>query len=271
MKFPKVSRFLDIFRPQAIGTAAPNVPATANAVEQDGGIFNNAALATYLAAIQKNGAHAFQGFPNFFNVDGASGVTLNSTNLPTGLPGTMIRRSGAAGVSDTLDTASNIIAGMPGAFVGQTFNTLIVNINSGTLTIVTGVGITLAGTTTVVTVAGRMYQGQITNLANPALPNTTSTNTTTTTAAVAANSSQASPTSVIPVTASTGMTANSSFLQWTYTDGTTGYGKITAISTLNITVAAVLTKAIASGAAIAVYNDKITFTGCFAWPATMIA
>ena len=66
------------------------------------------------------------------------------------------------GRSDTTDTAANIVAQIPGARIGQAFLFAIANLSGSTLTIVAGNNVTLAGTTTVLTVATRLYLASIT-------------------------------------------------------------------------------------------------------------
>lgn len=133
------------------------------ALENDGAVINNGALVGFLAQILTNGA-PYTGNWNYATLANAAGQTLNSTNIPGGLAGTVILRSGAAAVTDTTDTAANIIASIPGAYVGMTGLLVIANTNSGTLTIAAGAGVTLAGTTTVLTAGVRFYQIKITSL-----------------------------------------------------------------------------------------------------------
>jgi len=71
--------------------------------------------------------------------------------------------TGASGaVNVTMSTAADLYAAYPGAQLGSTWTHLHVNLNSGTDTLVTASGITLAGTTTILTTAARMYVGRFT-------------------------------------------------------------------------------------------------------------
>lgn len=93
-------------------------------------------------------------------VANAAGVTITAAQLLGGI----IIRSGAAAVSDTLPTAAALVALVPGAAIGDTFDVTIQNGNSGLLTIVTGAGITLTGTTTVTNANTRKYALRFTNV-----------------------------------------------------------------------------------------------------------
>jgi hypothetical protein len=95
----------------------------------------------------------------------ASGQTLTVAQL---LGGTL-DRSGAAGVSDTTPTAAAIVAAIPGCEVGTSRYLCIINRNTGTLTILAGSNVTLAGTTTIATVNSRWYLIRVTNVGTPAV------------------------------------------------------------------------------------------------------
>ncbi len=186
-------------------------------------------------------------------------LTLSVANCANGIINAIVVASGGSANTNTTDTATNIINNFwPNAAVGAVSLLTYVNLNSGTNTLAGGTGVTITGTATIPTLALAAYSAKITNLANPALPGAVSTNSTTTTAAVAANNTQAAPTSVIPVVASTGMIANASYLKWINSDGTSSYALVTAINSLNITVAGSISKPILSGAAVTVFNNTIT-------------
>lgn len=253
--------------PQVVGSGSGATPPTAvSGLEQNGGIPNNGALLGMINTLQQNAAAQSSGLGNFTSVSAAANFTFNAATVPGGIAGAVVFTSGGAGVNGTLDSTSNIVAAIPGAYVGQTAVMVLANANTGTVTLVAGdANTTLSGTTTCLTVAMRWYQVKVTNLAVPGALGAAATNTTTTTAAVAgATASTTLTTTVIPVTASTGMIANQSVLVVTNTDGTTFQGLVTAINTLNITVAGVNPKNVASGASVAVWNPKVTVTGMFA-------
>ena len=237
----------------------------ASALENDGAALNNASLTGYLAELTRNAAPN-SGYCNFKSIASSTTVTLDAATLPGGIAGAFVTMTGSTATALTLDTTDLIVSRIPGAFVGQTAPFFVANASSATMTLTVGdTRTTLSGTTTVTTVAMRAYQVKVTNLANPNADGAAATNTTTTTAAVAAQvPSTTVTTTVIPVTASTGMATTGSVLRVTQADGTYLIGKVTAINSLNITISAVNTKAIASGATVSVWNPAVTVTAMFA-------
>lgn len=206
---------------------------------------------------------ALSGAPNanFSAVTNASttALTLTPANCAQGIVNAIVVASGGSANTNTTDTATNIISTYWGTgLVGSRATLLYVNNNSGTNTLAGGTGVTITGTATVPTLALAYYGLTITNLANPAQVGAVSTNSTTTTAAVAAGSTAG----VIPVTASTGMNVGG-YLKVTLANGQFFSSRITAINTLNITVADVVPSAIASGATVLVYNNTLTMLRLF--------
>lgn len=198
---------------------------------------------------------------NFSAVTNASttALALTAANCAQGIVNAIVVATGGSANTNTTDTATAIITTFwPTAAVGSRATLLYVNNNSGTNTLAGGTGVTLTGTATVPTLALAYYGLTVTNLANPALVGSVSTNSTTTTAAVAAGSTAG----VIPVTASTGMLVGG-YLKVTLANGQFFSSRITAINTLNITVADVVPSAIASGAAVLVYNNTLTMLRLF--------
>jgi len=100
-----------------------------------------------------------QGTPKFNTLANAAGQTLTAAQI---LGGTL-DRSGAVTVSDTLPTAAALVAARPGVSAGDVVELKIRNRNTGTLTILTGAGVTLEGTTTIPTVNTRIYKVRFTN------------------------------------------------------------------------------------------------------------
>ena len=100
-----------------------------------------------------------QGTPKFNTLANAAGQTLTAAQI---LGGTL-DRSGAVTVSDTLPTAAALVAARPGVSAGNVVELKIRNRNTGTLTILTGAGVTLEGTTTIPTVNTRNYAIRVTN------------------------------------------------------------------------------------------------------------
>lgn len=115
----------------------------------------------------------------------AAGVTWSAANVV----GTLLLRSGAAGVSDTTPDSSTWINGLLanaylgsgantslGVQVGTTYRLRVISTNTGTLTIVAGTGVTLAGVTTIVTVFCRDYLVTVLNGTPPQTFAVTTTN-----------------------------------------------------------------------------------------------
>lgn len=235
----------------------------------DGAVMNTGSLISLLNQLRDNGAPQ-TGQWNY--VTDATGTgTWSAAVVPPGIASTVLLQSGQAAITKTTATASLIIGQIPGAYIGQTALFVVANTNSGTLTVAAGTNVTLAGTTTVLTVSVRLYQIKITNLANPDAVGAVATNTTTTTAAVASSATTGVFTSVvIPVTSATGIIVGS-VLQVTQTDGTLFTGTVSAVNTLDITVLGANDVAIASGAAVSVFNNTLTLTGMFTVAANVAA
>jgi hypothetical protein len=96
----------------------------------------------------------------FNTLANAAGQTLTVAQMLQG----NLDRSGAAGVSDTTPTAAQLVAGKKGVTAGDVVNLSIRNRNTGTLTLVAGAGVTLEGTTTILTVNTRQYKIRFTNV-----------------------------------------------------------------------------------------------------------
>ncbi len=78
-------------------------------------------------------------------------ATLTAGQIAAGI----LLLDGSGGVSWTLPTAALLLAAFPGAMVGSTYRVHLRNTGSGTVTIVTGTGITLSGTATTATTLSR--------------------------------------------------------------------------------------------------------------------
>jgi len=274
-------------RPGILGTGAssfgssnPSAPNAAS-IEANGGIMSIGGLTGYLASLQANAAPQ-TGYLNYKQLASGTTVTLNQATLPGGIAGACVVMTGSTATALTLDATQSIINALPGAFVGQTFPFIVANPSTGAQTLTVGdANTSLAGTTTAASTTVRFYQGLITNLAAPGTtpaapsanaPGAAPSNTTTTTAAVAAAvPSLTTVSSVIPVTASTGMIANQTVLQVTQSDGSVINGLVTNIASLNITIGAVNTKPILSGASVSVWNPKVTVTGMFTFAPTSVS
>ncbi len=120
------------------------VTPTARSLEQNGNIVPSFALIPYLNQVQNNGAAAY-GSWTLATVTNAAGTTVTAGNIV----GVLETRTGAAAVTDTTDTAANIIAAIPGAVIGSQALWQVQNQNSGLLTLAGGTSVTMAGQTTV--------------------------------------------------------------------------------------------------------------------------
>jgi hypothetical protein len=229
----------------------------------NGNLVDQSSLVAYLTALQNGGVSPYNVNLNYSTVTNVTtgALALTPANCSQGVINAVIVCSGGSANTNTTDTANAIVnTYWPGAAVGAQSFLTVANLNSGTMTLAGGTGVTITGTATTVTLANTFWSVKCTNLANPLLPGSVATNTTTTTAAVAANNTAASPTSIIPVTSATGIVSAGSWLGWVATNGVTYYGLVTTVSSLNITVAGVIPVPIASGAAVSVFNSALTFT-----------
>jgi len=251
----RIPRLLLQFLALPVIAQLPSLPVIGNTLDGPGTAAYLQALAA--ASLPGNGVCIHSPVTNA----STTALTLNTTNCPRGIVNAILVTSGGSANTNTTDTATAIIANFwPNAYVGATAPLTVANLNSGTMTLAGGTGVTITGTATTVTLANTFWQAKITNLANPALTGSVATNTTSTSAAVAVNNTQAAPSSVIPVASATGIVANASYLGWVNADGTTSYAPVTAVNSLNITVSGAISKAILSGAVVSVYNNAITLT-----------
>ena len=240
----------------------PGIVAGLPTIQQQGNINDGASMQAYLGALSRGAMPVSSGI-NYSTVTNASttALTLTPANCANGILNAWLVASGGSANTNTTDTATAIINGYwPNVFVGATSPLVIFNLNSGTMTLAGGTGVTITGTATIVTTAAYFGVVKCTNLANPTLSGAASTNTTTTTSATANNAGQNNPTSVINVTSATGINANASYLQVTNTDGSLSNYFVTAVNTLAITVAGNINKNIASGAAVSVFNNTLSIT-----------
>lgn len=108
----------------------------------------------------------------FTSVPTATGTTLTAAALSgNGNGQSVISRTGTSGVfSDTTDTATNIIAALPGVAVGTIFRIHMMNFTSSAQTLLGGTGVTISGpTTTVATLTSRDMIGLVTSVSSPAV------------------------------------------------------------------------------------------------------
>jgi len=162
--------------PSIIGTNpatafSQNPVTAAAALEANGGILNNGAIYNAIQALASNGAP--QSGNQLFQTSAAASITL------TNIAGLTLMLTNGGAVTVTMDNAPNIVAQIPGPYVGMTFPMMIA-VNAVTTVAaptVTNTGITLSGTTTVTSGGSRNYRGQITQLTTN-VPNSLTSGTT---------------------------------------------------------------------------------------------
>lgn len=131
----------------------------------------------YVQGLDANGAPAATTEPTTVQqiaALGGSGTPLKNTFITTvgnglltaaGITGGLITRSGpVAAFSDTTSAAANIIADIPGAFVGQSFPVTIKNGTAFAQTLVAGAGVTLPATVVVPPNSAATYLLTLTSL-----------------------------------------------------------------------------------------------------------
>lgn len=150
-----------LFRPAI--TSVKTSPDPVAGLEQAGALVPNGAMVQALAALQNNAAPAFGNWNQVIIPQSLAAATYNAQNMVGGI----IRRfnTAAGNVTDSTDTATNIVNAIPGAKVNQTFPMLIANMGSAGLTVAAGTGVTLQGTNVVGGFSMRLFLGQITGSA----------------------------------------------------------------------------------------------------------
>jgi hypothetical protein len=229
----------------------------------EGAQVNNGSLLQYLGALSANGAPSL-GNQDLYADTTATAITYSAVGVLKGI----IRRSGGAGISDIMPSASSLFSAWPGAQVGNTCPVLLCNLNSGTITLQQSAdaSVTLAGTTTVVTVAARLYILKITAAPVAIVGLSYSAGVVTLTTALPHGLVAAGNAIVAGL-------ANSAFNN-TFTISTVP-------NSYQLTYPLATTTAFATNPTVpspsvgqpGLLNTAptMTMTGCFAWPATMIA
>lgn len=104
--------------------------------------------------------------PAFGNTALATKSGTTNTWSALDMVGGLIKRFGSQSAADITATATEIIAAIPGAVVGQTFPLVVANLSSvGVLTPAAGTGVTLLGTTTINRLTSRWMVGKVTGSA----------------------------------------------------------------------------------------------------------
>lgn len=146
------------FRPSI--TSVKGNPDPISGTEQAGALVPNGGLINQLTALQQNASPAFGNWSQTVIPNVAA-----ATYAAAGLVGGIIRRLSTGGtvITDCTDTATNIIAAIPGAKVGQSFPVILANLNSSTgVTLAAGTGVTMAGTNVVGGLSARLFLGSVT-------------------------------------------------------------------------------------------------------------
>lgn len=237
---------------------SPAIVGGVPALSPSGAIVDAGTLVPFLAASNRLSSGVDPRI-NYSAVTNASttALTLSAANCTGGIVNSLIVASGGSANTNTTQTANLLLSTFwPAAYVGATAQMLVVNLNSGTMTLAGGTNVTGSGTLTIPTLAARWLILTVTNMANPSALGSVATNSTTTTAAVATTTATGAA-GVIPVASSTGILVGG-YLKWVNSDGSTSQSQVTGISSLNITVADPISKAVASGAAVSVHNNVVT-------------
>jgi hypothetical protein len=116
--------------------------------------------------IGAGGTMAVQGMQTLLALGGAGAQTITAADIVAGYS---LRSGQTAAVTDTLDTASHIVAAIPNCAVGTAFKFRSLNEGPFTQTIAAGAGITLAGTATVAASTWREWMGMVTSVSTPAI------------------------------------------------------------------------------------------------------
>jgi hypothetical protein len=136
--------------PVAIGGAVPG---------QQGAMTDYAGLTTILANLSNNGTPVGAGFSQTLIPNNISARTYSGQEMVSGI----IRRfSAGATLVDCTDTATNIVAAIPGAMPNQSFLTMIASMGSNALQVAAGTGVTMGGTNVIGGFSMRLFLGQVT-------------------------------------------------------------------------------------------------------------
>lgn len=104
-------------------------------------------------------------------ITSATGVTLTAAQLTGGGNQSIITRAGSpvGGITDTTDTAANIVAALTGASPGVVFRFRIVNTSGQTVTLGAGSGVVLSGGLTTASGASHDFIGIIFSTVSPSI------------------------------------------------------------------------------------------------------
>jgi hypothetical protein len=132
---------------------------TAGNISYQGSVPDAGDLVTYLGNIANNGSPAYGNVTTTSAVF-VSGGTLSAPQILNGY--IMIPQNTAGAMFLAFASAAQIVAGIPGAAVNNSWTTTIANFAPGTVTMSAGAGCTLSGTLTIAQSAVRTFWGGIT-------------------------------------------------------------------------------------------------------------
>lgn len=134
------------------------LPFNPTGMEYDGAMPNVGAINQLIAALSANGA-PFVGRPSRQTAVLTAGLVVTAAQH---LASQFVYTGAGGGLSNQWASAAVIVAGLPAPYIGLEYPWLVVNNTNGTLTNVTGAGITTTGTLTVPTLAFRQFWFAIT-------------------------------------------------------------------------------------------------------------
>jgi hypothetical protein len=126
----------------------------------------NAAGTDWMQIVGAVGTVTAYGLTSLLGLGASGASTITATEI---LASYSIRTGQSAAVTDTLDTATNIIAGITNCTVGTTFKFRSLNEGSYIQTVAAGAGITLNGTASVASGTWREWMGVVTSVSSPAI------------------------------------------------------------------------------------------------------
>ncbi len=126
----------------------------------------NVAAADWAQILGLGGTAAAAAQLGLYGLDVAGPTSLTASQIVSGCS---IRAGQTAAVTDTLDTAANIVAAIPNCSVGTALRFRSVNAGAFLQTVAAGVGITLSGTMTVAPGTWREWIGIVTGVTTPAM------------------------------------------------------------------------------------------------------
>jgi hypothetical protein len=144
-------------------TSVKGAPDPLGGIEQAGAMVPNGAMVQALSAFSANAAPAFGNFNFTLIPQNVAARTYTGAEMVQ----TIIKRFAPAQgtLVDCTDTATNIVAAIPGAKPLQTWLTIVANMGSTALTVAAGAGVSIAGTALVQSMSARIFVGQVTGSA----------------------------------------------------------------------------------------------------------